>query len=104
MNTINLSVMYRPVKIGFLVEYGDIDSLVRTVGMNNLLWGGIYNPIIPVSKNSTFAEKIMKLFSVDVLCPISQTPAWLVVVSRVSRDRHLFLLTSLLQDDRKRLN
>ena len=73
MSTINLSVNYRPVKIGFLVEYGDIDSLVRTAGMNNLLWGGIHNPIIPVLEDTTFAEKIIKLFSVDVLCPISHT-------------------------------
>jgi hypothetical protein len=64
-----------PVKIGFLVEYGDIDALVRTAGMNNLVWGGIYNPIIPVSKNTTFAEKLIKLFSVNVLCPISHTIA-----------------------------
>jgi len=49
--------------------------LVRTAGMNNLLWGGIYNPIIPVSKDTTFAEKLIKLFSVDVLCPISHTAA-----------------------------
>jgi len=75
MSTINLSVKYRPVKIGFLVEYGDIDALVRTAGINNLLWGGIYNTIIPVSKDTTFAEKLIKLFSVDVLCPICHTDA-----------------------------
>jgi hypothetical protein len=73
MSTINLSVKYRPLKIGFLVEYGDNDALVRTAGMNNLLWGGIHNPIIPVLKNTTFAEKLIKLFSVDVLCPINHT-------------------------------
>ena len=73
MSTINLSVKYRPVKIGFLVEFGDINALVKAAGMNNLLWGGIYNPIIPVSKGTTFAEKLMKLFSVDVLCPINHT-------------------------------
>ncbi len=73
MSTINLSVKYRPVKIGFLVEFGDINALAKVAGMNNLLWGGIYNPIIPVSKDATFAEKLMKLFSVDVLCPINHT-------------------------------
>lgn len=73
MSTINLSVKYRPIKIGFLVESGDINALVKAAGMNNLLWGGIHNPIIPVSDDITFAEKIIKLFSVDVLCPISHT-------------------------------
>jgi len=71
MNTIELFTKYRPVKIGFLVESGDIDAVIETVGMNNLLWGGIYNPIIPVSKDTTYAEELMKLFSVDALCPIS---------------------------------
>ncbi|MBA7498109.1 hypothetical protein ES704_00844 [subsurface metagenome] len=73
MSTINLSVKYRPVKIGFLVESGDVNALVKAAGMNNLLWGGIHNPIIPVSDDITFAEKIIKLFSVDVLCPTSHT-------------------------------
>lgn len=73
MASINLSIKYRPVKIGFLVEDGSINDLVKAAGINTLLWGGIYNPIIPVSSDSKFAEQLMNLFSVDVLFSVSHT-------------------------------
>jgi hypothetical protein len=73
MASINLLIKYRPVRIGFLVRDGSIDDLVKAAGINTLLWGGIYNPIIPVSTNSKFAEQLMNLFSVDVLFPTSHT-------------------------------
>ncbi|NMB80611.1 MAG: hypothetical protein GYA14_02200 [Ignavibacteria bacterium] len=73
MASVNLSIKYRPVKIGFLVRDGSIEDLVKSVGINTLLWGGIYNPIIPVSTDSKFAEQLMNLFSVDVLFPVSHT-------------------------------
>ena len=49
MATTSLSVKYRPIKIGFLVRDGSIDDLVKAAGINTLLWGGIHNPIIPIS-------------------------------------------------------
>jgi len=73
MASINLSIKYRPVRIGFLVRDGSTDDLVKAAGINTLLWGGIYNPIIPVSTNSKFAEQLINLFSVDVLFPTSHT-------------------------------
>lgn len=73
MASINLSTKYRPVKIGFLVREGSIEDLVKAAGINTLLWGGIYNPIIPVLTDSKYAEQLMNLFSVDVLFPVSHT-------------------------------
>jgi hypothetical protein len=46
MNTTRVYIKKRPVKIGFLIEEGNIDDLVKIAGINTLLWGGIYNPII----------------------------------------------------------
>ncbi len=69
MSTTTLSVSYRPVRIGFLVRDGNIDDIVKAAGINTLLWGGIYNPIIPVSDNLEFAECLIKLFNVDVIYP-----------------------------------
>lgn len=71
MASINLLIKYRPVIIGFLVRDGSIDDLVKAAGINTLLWGGIYNPIIPVSTDLKFAEQLMNLFSVDLLFPVS---------------------------------
>jgi len=73
MASINLSIKYRPARIGFLVRDGSIEDLVKSTGINTLLWGGIFNPIIPVFQDFKFAEQLMNLFSVDVLFPVSHT-------------------------------
>src|ERR1700732_3723151 len=38
----------RPVRIGYLVNPADIESLRKVLQLNACLWGGIYNPIIPM--------------------------------------------------------
>lgn len=40
----------RPIKIAFLVDYNDKKSLKTAVRINSVLWGGEFNPIIPVYK------------------------------------------------------
>ena len=72
MGSVNLSIKYRPVKIGFLVDYGDIEGIIRIAGINTLLWGGIYNPIIPVCEDKNdLTQNLTDLFCVDVLFPIN---------------------------------
>jgi hypothetical protein len=73
MPTSNVSVRYRPVRIGFVVRKGDIDDLVAVAGINTLLWGGIRNPVLPVSSDLAIAEGIANLFAVDVLSPVART-------------------------------
>lgn len=74
MATTTLSLKYRPIKIGFLVRDGNIEDLVKVAGINTLLWGGIYNPIIPISANNkVFSDQLLDLFSVDVLFAVSHT-------------------------------
>jgi len=74
MATTTLSVKYRPARIGFLVRDGNIEDLVKAAGINTLLWGGIYNPIIPISAtNKKFSRQLLSLFSVDVLFAVSHT-------------------------------
>jgi len=74
MSTTSLSIKYRPIKIGFLVREGNIEDLVKASGINTLLWGGVYNPIIPVSTTTKdFSKQLLSLFSVDVLFAVSHT-------------------------------
>ena len=40
----------RPTRIGFLVRPSDLSSLRKVFQICSCLWGGIYNPIIPVSR------------------------------------------------------
>lgn len=38
----------RPARIGFLVDPGDREALAKVFEVNTCLWGGIFNPIIPL--------------------------------------------------------
>lgn len=48
MMTLSASLRLRPTRIGFLVDPTDIISLRRVFQVCTCLWGGVYNPIIPV--------------------------------------------------------
>lgn len=50
--TVNIRV--RPLRIGFLVDPADKQGLYRAIEINTLLWGGSYNPIIPVYKHTPY--------------------------------------------------
>jgi hypothetical protein len=49
MTTLSASLTLRPTRIGFLVKPDDSPSLRRIFQVCSCLWGGAYNPIIPVS-------------------------------------------------------
>ena len=42
------TVTLRPVKFATLVELADPDALLEAIRINTFLWGGTYNPIIPI--------------------------------------------------------
>ena len=47
-NIINLKL--RPIKLGFVLDPKNKDSLLKVIEINSALWGGMYNPIIPMFK------------------------------------------------------
>ena len=42
-----VKVKLRPIKLAFLVNPNDKESLLKAIEINTFLWGGVYNPIIP---------------------------------------------------------
>src|SRR6266480_1194225 len=48
----------RPVRIGFLVDPADRGAIIRAIQLSSMLWGGMYNPIVPV-----FARKLPRRWS-----------------------------------------
>lgn len=74
------NVKLRPIKFAFLVPYNDKASLLEAIQLNTFLWGGIYNPIIPVYnsipksfpphlkkhiKDENYLQKYLKVFAPD---------------------------------------
>jgi hypothetical protein len=77
---INLSLQYRPVKIGFLVRDGNLADVERAAGLNTMLWGGFANPLIPVGGESRLTKYLIEAFAVDVLIPVEDVPELAAVV------------------------
>ncbi|OGM29424.1 hypothetical protein A2801_02290 [Candidatus Woesebacteria bacterium RIFCSPHIGHO2_01_FULL_41_10] len=57
----NLNITLRPIKIAFLVDISDTKAILEAISINSILWGGIYNPVIPVF------DRKPKILSQDVL-------------------------------------
>ncbi len=52
MTELSANIRLRPIRIGFLVRPSDRKSVREIMRINACLWGGIYNPIIPVFRNT----------------------------------------------------
>jgi hypothetical protein len=50
MNTLSASLKLRPTRIGFLVDPEDAATLRKIFQTCTCLWGGVFNPLIPVCK------------------------------------------------------
>ena len=51
MPSLSADLKLRPTRIGFLVRPSDLPNLRKVFQICSCLWGGMYNPIIPVSRS-----------------------------------------------------
>ena len=58
MTSGTVKVRLRPIKLAFLVNPKDKESLLKAIEINTFLWGGTYNPIIPTYKRLSSKWKI----------------------------------------------
>ena len=77
---------YRSVRIGWVIPDRDIARLATAAAWNSCLWGGRFNPIIPIH-DITLADQLVKTFAVDILLPVDGTDA-----TRTFIDRFPYLL------------
>ena len=69
MIEIDTNIRLRPVRIGLLVRPTDLKSIVEFMRYCTAVWGGMYNPIIPVFRNPPKAwasEEIYRVRGIDV--------------------------------------
>lgn len=48
----SITIRVRPIRVAFLVDPSDRKGLYRAIELSTILWGGSYNPIIPVYKRT----------------------------------------------------
>ncbi len=69
MDTARVEIMYRPLRIGWLLRSDDFEGFRKIARLSLTIAGGRYNPIIFV--DGEIADQLVSLFSVDMLMPIS---------------------------------
>jgi len=70
VSTLSVRISYRPVRIGWCVRNDNWDDLRRAVRLTHALWGGRFNPLIPIS-GLPVSKALVELYGVDALYPIS---------------------------------
>jgi hypothetical protein len=68
--TLSLRVSYRPVRLGWCVRDNNWEDLRRAVRLTRTLWGGRYNPVIPVG-NLDLSRALVDLYGVDALYAVA---------------------------------
>ncbi len=71
---ISVRVTHRPLKFAFCVAEGDFDALRRSIRLTCTLWGGRYNPIIPIGPDPAEARTAITESCADLLAEMSGTP------------------------------
>jgi hypothetical protein len=74
MNPPRIWLDYRPVRIGWVVEAGNVGHLTTAANCSTCLWGGRFNPIIPFQDHD-LADNLIRSFRVDVLVAVERSDA-----------------------------
>lgn len=72
MQTQSIELRFKPIRIGWCVKQGDMAGLKAALELSHTLWGGKYNPVIPVG-NTQLQARLVRRFHVDILYPISES-------------------------------
>lgn len=70
---IGIDLRYRPLRLGVCIRPDCLDDMRAAVRLNHALWGGRYNPLIPV-RNVDEASHLARVHRVDALYPVYDNP------------------------------
>lgn len=68
----------RPIRMGFCVSTSKVRSVREAIGFNTCLWGGMYNPLIPINGIGHSKDKLAGLedlirgFDIDILVNLTE--------------------------------
>lgn len=73
MESINVRQRLRPIRYAFLIRANDHAACLKAVSLNTVLWGGLFNPIVPVTPDEECAG-LLKEFDPDYLVDLTSEP------------------------------
>lgn len=71
MDSISVTQTLRPVRYAFLISNDEMESALHAVSLNTVIWGGIYNPIVPIDPLDQCLE-ILRAFDPDILVNLTK--------------------------------
>lgn len=71
MAQVLFKIGYRPLRIGWCIKKGDIDALRTAMQISYTMWGGSYNPIIPID-DPGLSDLLIDRFPLDLLHPAQE--------------------------------
>ncbi|WP_413707475.1 hypothetical protein [Ralstonia sp. Ralssp110] len=69
METVRVSIVYRPLRICWAIKAGDFQAFREAIRINHALWGGRFNPIVVVDHVEE-ALAIVEAFRPDMIRPV----------------------------------
>ena len=63
METIRVNIAYRPLRICWAIKASDKEAFRKAVRQSNALWGGRFNPIVVVDRESE-AKRLSENYNV----------------------------------------
>jgi hypothetical protein len=90
---------YRPVRIGWVVQGRDLAQLLTAASWSTCLWGGRFNPIIPMD-DIDLANNLIATFGVDILIPVATSDATKAFIANYSH-LHMHLWREEIFADRQ---
>lgn len=72
METVRVNIAYRPLRICWAIKAGDKESFRKAVRQSHALWGGRFNPIVIIDRESE-AKRLIEVFRADVIIPIGDS-------------------------------
>jgi hypothetical protein len=54
----SVTITLRPLRLAFLVDPSDKSGVLEAIQLNTFLWGGMFNPIVPVYRRTPKAWRV----------------------------------------------
>lgn len=71
-DTLRVDVCYRPLRIGWAVQEGDMAAIRQAMKYSHALWGGRFDPILVVNRDDE-ARQLVELFRLDLIWPLGDS-------------------------------
>jgi len=71
MESVSVYQRLRPSRYAFIIDEDNLDTALLAVALNTALWGGVYNPIVPIGPAENLAATL-QAFDPDFLVVLSE--------------------------------